>query len=1394
MEVGPTGVLRGMRFAVFCLVIAMSGSGHSQELTEEQFLENSLQFRTALHYDPLLDSPLDSLVKLYRGAQREDELIGLYRSHIEQYPDDAGAKTVLIRLLRRVDRGGSDELIASAVPLHPDFAPLQYIFFKFLEERGDARAPEALSRAIDLESNPARRNDWLDQLLLLSESDEVRDLAKAQFDKLLAQEGQTAEELTDLAGLMQRYQFWEPSIAAINKAKALRLSPEAEIEADLMLSTAQARLGNSADAGRMLETLLKKLAPDHWRRREIMSLRVNILATDEDRKELLATLEEAYRKNPGSEAVILDYAEALVASEKSKDAANLLVNGMEVLPNSVLVESRLLELFESGADAVSYSRFLERRLEAFPDRIDLRFRLVKANYSLRKDSAAEQDFKVVVAGLPPEEVSDRILELQRYLRSIERIDAAAPYLERYVRNHPTRLDVARELAEVYLAVKSREGVEEMVRMINPAEADAVNVLDLTRFLIQEEFFNAARLTVTAKLSVEPGQFDLNLALIEILAAMGEVAAVNQQIGLVREATDTPERYRQWLNASVEAHRKIESLPRFFDSEQNRFNFTDGEWTGDKVEKFLILCEVGKRQLFTDRVASGIREQLSQPGLDGKLRLRLRDFLVGVLESSPASVAEVEDQLNALATEDPARRLDYDLRRALVYHRNQRVDLAQDLMGRIDLTEIDSVALLREASDALIEYGFIKEAEVATGTINRLEPGDLSSWERRLLLLVSLRQENIFRSVIRSLQSGEAGVRLREISNRSLADHLNASYWRSISTVMTSGEKDLENILPLLASLEREEVAPESRLWADWTRSMVLTRLGRSEEASEAIVRFRERASAAKIETVYFPDGLALSVHSASDFLAPRLSTSGESASTFGFLLNEPAVKWAFELPRGATIVRAERSGNRLLVLDDRSSVHVLDVESGKLLWRKFYGVAGSGERTTPHALLEIRRYGQFAPPSEHGLLVGKAPRSFSVGGDRFFLVLGGELKAFSVSDGGALWAASLPFTSVQKSDDPPRGARSEICFSLHGDKAVVFEPVSGGLCCIDTVSGKLVWNLEAGPEASKNGRDVLSLNSGLTVSSGHVFAYGSESIIVEVESGKVVWRFGGERPALFPIAISKEREEEGEGAGGVPEAKMLASTPVVSGPDGQEPTRVGIFDFQAKARGGFLDPRKFLGGTSALLGPAVFWSESRMESDDASFGVISEGYLLLMNEGKVRRISTRLPVASTELPAEGIFLGQSGNHVWFLRNGFLLHLDFQSQRVSQVTLKDLGDPGTFRATLAGNQILVRGLQGIKLINAVTGQIVGQAGFPPALLEYIKYSGIGNSADTKEEFSWQGRIRRMGGEGPPFVFPEGDLIFERQFITSFEERVLVCLGSEDLKPLPTTPQPAPSPAP
>lgn len=1362
---------RGIRQGWLCLLAAFVGVSNvtGQELTEEQFVASSLRDRTALHYDPLLDAPLDSLIKLYRGAERVDELIGLYKSHVAQFPEDAGAKTVLIRLLRRIDRAGAAEMIAAVIPLHPDFAPLQFVLFRFLEERGDARATEALSRAIDLETNPARRNEWLDQLLQLSEGESARTLAELQFNKLLALENQAVESLLALARLMQRYQFWDLSIAALNKAKAARPDPEAGVEVDLMLATAQSQLGNRADAGRMLDALLKRLSADHWRRREILSLRVSVLATDAEREAMLAMREDAYKKNPRVDASVLDYIDLLAASEKRTEAVKVALAALAESPNSRLIESRGLELLESSPDPAAYADFLEQRLEVSPDRSDLRFRLVKAYYALGQDADAEQDFKTLVAGLPPEEVSTRLLELQRYLRSIDRIDAAAPSLESYVRSHPTRLDVARELTEIYADGRATGAIDALVRALSASEAEVSEVIDLAEFLVSRDFLQPARVLVTAKLAIEPKQFELGLLLVDILGKMGESSAAEQQIALSRELADTSPRYARWLEVTVASHRRLETLTGFFDSEQNRFSFAEGEWPEDRIEKFLILCEVGKQQLFNDRVARGIRERLAQTGISAQLSMRLRNFLVGVLETVPEAAGEVEEQLKLLATEDPANRLEYDLRRALVYHRSQRVDLAQILVAGIDLTEITSAPLLREAVDILIGYGFLKEAESALGAINRLEPRDLLSWEKRLLVLVTLRQESTFRSVIRSLRGGDAGITLRKLSNLSLDEHLSGSYWRSISSLMASGEIELEEVLPLLASAEREDLTTGSRLWAEWTRALVLTRLGRDAEAAEAIARFREYATFHKIAAVNFPDGLVLSVDAASDFLTPRTTPEAAAGvSSAAFLLDQPDLRWAFELPGDGKIVFVGRTGTAVVVFDDGGSVHVIDTVTGKLAWREHYGEgAGEGSLRRPAAFDEVPVPGYLSRSLDEEEKSGKAARSFALATDRFFLVRGNEFCAFAVADGSLLWSAALTAPSAAKEIPASGASRPSVTFVVEGEKAVVFSPETQVLTCFETASGKLLWTTKIGEEIQGEPGGMFSLNTGLTLREGHVFVYGLDSAILEAASGKIVWSFSGDESAVFPLVLREAREEE------LVTEVVSAKIPPTPGP--QTPTAdPALFDFQAGGDSGALNPTAFLSAPSALVGPGVFWAKERLWREEASYAEISEGYLMLMQSGKVRRISTRLPLASRELPASGSFIGQSGNHAWYLDGEYLHHVDFYRERASRLDVRDLGEPAAVRGTLVGNQLVVRGSRSLKVINARTGQVIGQGNLPDDLIDYLSQSGFDGAQTVAAPAVWQGRIYREGRGYPGYCLPVTDLVSGNRYFTTFGNRLLVCL--------------------
>lgn len=1379
----------GFGITLAFLFASMLSAPAQNSVQEERFAADSLRFRTTLHYDPLLDAPLESLVKLYVSAGRTEELIGLYRSHIEQYPNDAGAKTVLFRILRRVDRAGAEELIAAAVPLHPDYAPLQFMLFRFLEDRGDPRATEALSRAIELETNETRRYDWLEQLLRLSEGDAQRSLAQAHFEKWLGPEELPVETLIGLARLMQRYQFWESSTKALERARKKVSEAEKVVEVEMMLALALAQTGKGPAAGRILDQLLAKLAASHWRRREVLSLRLSVVASAGEREALLETYRKAYQDQPEREAAALDLAEVLIAAEKSDEAEKVLVEASARLPEAAALERRALELLENSGNLLRYAAYLTDKLERDPARLDLRFRLVKAAYAMGQDAAAEQDFKAVMAGLAPADASERILELQRYLRGIDRIDAAASYLSRYVRNHPTRLDVARELSEIYISQGQETQVVDLVREIDPAGAEPEKVIDLAGFLLAEDLVQSARNVLEARLAKEPRDFELGVLWIEVLGKAGDAAAAQEAIARFRDLTDTTPRYARWLEAAAAAHRALETLPGFFDAELARYNFSEGKWSAEKIDKFLVLCESGKQQLFSDRIAEGLRQQLRQAGLDPNLRMRLRRALVGVLEQNPAAAAEVDEQLQALTAEDPTRRSEHDLRRALVYHRSQRIDLAQDLVDQIELAEVTNVPLLREVSEVLVGYGFLREAETALATITKLEPGDLLSWERRLSVLAALGRETDLRAAIRSLRSGESGTALRDSSNRALDLHLDASYWRSVALLIRAGTTRVAEILPLLAAVERESRLGETVLWSEWTRAYALTRLGQVAEAEAALSRLKSVAESRGVGAIRFPDGLELSLAGASTWLLHRPSGAVGSnvEESAAFLLEGPVMRWAFELPEETRLLRLEKAGEMVLVLDDFEQVSALDAASGKLIWRRQVGGAG-GHRILPPptAFADFEDPGRLIRRVDPGAAASRRAPLLKSAGEHFYVMRDRDLCAYVAKDGTLLWVAGLPELPAPPSATAGRGAPPVPLLEIAEDRVVLYDPLTGRLQAYSIADGKLLWDTDLRIGEGSAGAPPRDLQTGLSLAGNAIFAYGQDSVVADLGTGRVIWRLETTPPPAFPLVLRPIREGGTEAADAAP-AVTADGSETGSGGALNPLQSVRFIDFQSGEPGTGLTGAAGAGeGGVALLSPAYHWARTRRESNEAAAALLSPGTLWLMQSGRVRRISSDLPVASIEMEAGGAMIGAVANHLWFLDGSKLRHLDFLRASSSQISLEDLGSPGDLRATLVGNHVVVRGSSSVLVLNALTGLPLGRVAFPGPLIDYL--TGFPVAATEAGKLVWQGRIESISSDPAGRCLPISDLVSGSLYVTVFDDRRIVCLERRQTNPAPNDPAP------
>lgn len=1343
--------------------IALAQDGATDQAT---FDKQAVAMRTSLHRDPLLESSLKALVDLYQGAGRSDELIGLYRSHIEQYPSDAGAKAVLIEILEKLNRDAAEELIVSYIGQHADSAPLHYLYGRFLQARQDTRAAAMLAKAIELEKNPSRQLQWIREILPLSDVEEARVVIADVVKKWLVTPGLTPDILLSLARRMQELGIWDLSEYTIGLVKSEGTDPEQDIERQVLLAQAAAGLGRKGDAAAVLDKLLGKLASDHWRRREIMSQRIAVVATDEQRVLLITSLQAALTANPQSESAILDLVEALMAGERRNEAASLLQESLVKLPKSTLLESRALEIFDLIDNHLATRNLLIARLEVDPDRSDLRFRLVRELYALGEDGAAEQEFSTVLAGLDEAETTEKILALQRDLQGLGRGDAARPYLERFVRNHPARLDTALELAEVYLQEERRDAVIQLAGGLDLSQAEAEGVVDFVDFLMDHEFFGSALTILTDRLKVEPNRFDLGVLLIRALAASGDEAESLRQINRLRDMTEEPSFYAIWLKAALEAHGRFESVEVFLSGEQSRYSFGDGVWDDRKVERFLLLCQEGRHRLSVAKVLTMVREGLAQSGISAAQTLRLRRFLVGLLGTDPAASVELEQQLSLLIEGDAERRHDYTLQKALLADRNLQSDVAGTLFGTVDFTAVSGTALLRESILPLLRYGFRTEALDALAAINRIDPKDLVSWDDRFALLVAEGDESALRAALRELRDRAKVVEVSPASLLKTRDHLLASYWRSIVRLLSSDQVSRrEEILPLLTSIGREDYPIEIGAMVEWCRTLVLVILGRTEEGIQSRGRFANIVEEHQLEWLAFPDGLQLSVVEAGTLLDRLKRELTDPAEAQGdFLLSAPALRWIHDLDSGATILKQCQAANRVFVIDSLGQVSALDLVSGKLLWRRSWpDMPGPQARERPSFMDTATPVGLKRESLSAVAMDAPMPPAFAADERHVYLLTEREVVASHVEDGSTAWTAPLVGMSRRGTGDDSQqaGISPRASFQLEGNQVILTEPVIGKTSAFSADNGKLQWETEpskADATLPRNPLGVYSMNSGVSVQGGQALVYDQASVVLDVAAGKPLWRWGPlSDGATFPIGLKRTQGEAGEAA--------LPSSPSPN-------PHFANFTSRNFGKGAWETLRVSPG--TALVGAAMEWNGSRLSEPGPAYAVMDQDSVWLMGADTVRQVSRLFPVVGQEFASSGTWVGARGNHAWLVDDEALHHCDFGRSREARLPHGGLRPDDGYRVALFGNRIIVRGANRYRIVHALTGEVIIEHPWPTELADYIVSKQIFDGSAQNLDYHWQGGITRRSSGHPSLGRSLHDLVGDDWYLTSFGERTLVCL--------------------
>jgi len=1351
----------------------------------DDFEKQSIALRTALHYDPSLGQPLKTLLQLYEKADRSEELLGLYRAHVSEYPDDAGAQVVLIRLMQMLNRADVGEMIQSGVREHPEEPMLQYLLFESYRKADDQRALVTLSKAIELQGNADRADIWLDELLELSRARGESEVATRHLAAIRDRAGNDAAALLSVARRMHRYRLDEIAVETLTLAEENVTDAETGVEIQILLAKAEAALGKRASAAKRVVAVIDQLAAAHWRRSELNNLRLQLAGSDAERKALLdeAKARQETARGPAQESAALDYAGLLSVAGQRRKAAAILIAASEENPGSGRLEKAVLDVLDRLGDEKQMLAYLQARVELHPARSDLRYRLVKSQYLAGEYDLAAQGLDTVLDTLDDQEKVERLLDMARYLRKANLNKPSIVLLNRVVEAWPERLDVRRELAETFVSLDRRPEAAELLRSSDFAGAEIENFLDLMQFMLSGKFHVEARDALQARLELEADPFEVQLLLVEVLGRIGERQAGEKQLDAARALADTPARFRRWLDTGFKFHEVFDSAAMFFDREQYEFVENEGEarvdWDADRIERFLGLIEAGAEGKLDTRVTQALRNQLAQPELPSELALRLRLLLVKALEKSPENAVEVEKQLTELAAADAANAAEYDLRRALLYHAAQRPDLARELLGGLELNSIDDKSSLRASYVMFLDYSMIDGAVDCVERLAVLDAADLVNAQRQLSLYAALGREDDLRRSLRRLLAGIDKIDFSSATLAVLRSHLLDSYWRSISRHLDDDRAEaIADMSELLDAVERESLSGADRLWVLWARAYSLNRTGQS-EGRDAVLEELEDALASEADgpaEIVFPDGLATSMTAARVILseapdtpAERVEFDPEAAGP----LRPLALSWAFECEAGAMLIQIEplAATGRVLALDDRGSVYCIDAANGKLIWRERFIFPESGGDAAAAALSATAPGGMALSRSIENSAISEiqiAPHILTDGSERFFLPLGNGIRCHSVEDGKLLWETDLGLgvaAAPWSATHDLRLARPPLELSMEGGRLLAFAPAINVAASLQAESGKLIWlrtlaapGMDAIASAiaprqqarSTAKSPVFSLNSGAAFGDGRMMIFGSQAEILDTSSGETLWSLGVEAPRQFPVQLTRQSGEESEKE--LPDAEK--ENPGATAQAFTGAVRAGLraasINHRAdeSARQAVAVP--FIQYSGTLLAPAAHWAQGRPGNAVPHSAQIVDGELLLLGKGG-HNISLSLPVGSEDFTVEpwSTWIGATSASGWTLHDNLLRRIEFGRGTADDVSLEEIaGEAGVSSVILRGGRLYAIGEMGVLVLNAFSGGVITRLEWPDALQAY-RHSLPGEWQDqVAKRRVWQGGV--FGGAGRPLT--------------------------------------------
>lgn len=1059
------------------------------------FEKSSLAWRTALHFDPGAEAPLRSLIRLYQQEKKIGELIGLYIQHLSQYPQDEGAKVVLARLYVELVDDRVVSLLNEALAEHPQNALLLHTRALWLESQHDPLALEALATAVAAQRETSRRDVWLRDLLQKSAQLEREDLAIQRLES--ARASMTALQSLGWSRRCLELGLYQAAAVVLAGVDFTRLQGDEAVEAWLVQARVALAQQQSAKAAGFAASALALLAPDHWRYREVVAL-VWQSADTAGRKQMLEGSAQRWQDRKAHEATALAHADLLMTAGKIQEAQAVIMEALQLLPDSSAVENRAIEHLESQRSAQAMIDFLKHRLTLKPTRTDLQERLSRALFEMGRVEEGLAILDVLLSEKEPQVQIQTLLQTARHLRTRNLLAEAACVLEQALKTKPERWDLRKESAEIFIALQKPDQARRLFDQPVPDSLSAEVRQEVALYLISRKWWPQAQRLLESSLTKNGSSFDSRLLLARVMGLMGDQASAEQHLSLCREQCDTSARYAAWLTLAWDRAVELGGAEALAASEFLKIQPAQGEtWDDISLANLVTLAQTSAQSAMHEAAEKQLRVMLADAAMPQVTRAELQRLLIAVLQQQPSRLKILEQELqSALTGSDAKLAAETRLRLLLLYHQSQRLDLVAPLLRQIDPLACDDAALLQQAMFIARQHDETEIAITLVERLVRLQPEERDHWIAWTSLLQQTGDESRLRASLQALRSRAADFGLSARVQEILRAHLAASAWRSFSIMLSHPEGSMEDAKRCLDELEALEKTPTRRLWLAWARGLLAIRAG-DETARAAAVQALNSTE----PWVQLPDGLSLSLSEARRLLEkPTLTKPNSSAGVSSTYAQSPQWTWVFQ-PKGQADLQRwclTPDGTKLLLQDSAARLYAVDRVSGRLLWDQRLNVAAqkNAPATASYGSEQISYPAEWCVSNEHVCCLNED-----------------MLSCRRVQDGELAWQLPLPQALPG----------TQGCLAYAEGCVLWWRAAFGRLDALDEITGKLLWST-AIPALSREPDSTLSnpvwLTSGISVDAGRVLVWGQGSALLQLADGALLAKASvGTEPLAFPLDL-----------------------------------------------------------------------------------------------------------------------------------------------------------------------------------------------------------------------------------------------------------------------------------